>query len=339
MKNFAYGHAFNAVQLLETFNLSKLKFNSETCIRLTGHANRKILVRDIFKYTVFKVIDDVINESINFKCPGTNFATYLYMKRVTGNVFKKARQNGKWGEVDLWGSNFSSAMLVYETQRKGHRKAKPIYVDVKRRDAIIEKVNSGFVYTNIYEREIDYYIPYISERFPGIEEKDFKYILSSCFKLLYLHTVYGADVTLKVLTPDSFAYFGHALHDPLDHFNYYCHKLAKKLAYTIKKKKIPHGEYFYFALRDKQYDEYTQTKLEHPRQKIFTFNNLLIFAFQDICHVKKRTCRHFFRVKYTYDNNTRFFESVKFKDFEYLYSQEPSKFADISVENHKYEHL
>ena len=38
-------------------------------------------------------------------------------------------------------------MLVYETQRKGHRKAKPIYVDVKRRDAIIEKVNSGFVYT------------------------------------------------------------------------------------------------------------------------------------------------------------------------------------------------
>ena len=61
-------------------------------------------------------------------------------------------------------------MLVFDSQKKGFRKTRNVYLDSNRRDKIIEKVNSGFVYTNIKEREVDYYIPIIMEKFPGISK-------------------------------------------------------------------------------------------------------------------------------------------------------------------------
>ena len=95
MANRAFGHAFNAKQLLETLNLSKVKFTSSTCKALTNNQDRRTLVINIFKTTLFLIIDDIIENSINFKCPGCRLPTYIYMKRVDGSLFKKARKNGR----------------------------------------------------------------------------------------------------------------------------------------------------------------------------------------------------------------------------------------------------
>lgn len=339
MAHYALGHAFNSEQLVETLDITKLHFNTTFCKQLTGHTRRRELSSFIFRTTLFLIIDDIIEEGINFKCPGCRLPTYMYMKRITGNAFKQARQKGKWFDVDLLESNFSSAMLVFDSQKKGFRRTRNIYLDTNRRDKIIEKVNSGFVYTNINEREVDYYIPIIMEKFPGISKKDINYILSECFKLLYLHIVYGTDVVLKMSTPNSFAYFGFLTTNSMVFYTYYSKKLYKKLLYTIKKRKIPHGEYFYFTLTDTQYEEYIKIKSEHPRQKIFSFENIMMYAHKDLCYVKQRQYKYFFKVKYKYEFNTIFFTNVKLKNIELYCIKPPCKFKDILVDNYEYENI
>lgn len=339
MTRYALGHAFNAKQLVESFDINKLHFNTTLCKQLTGHTKRRDLVSTIFRTTLFLIIDDIINDSINFKCPGCRLPTYLYMKRVEGNAFKQARQRGRWFDIDLLESNFSSAMLVFDSQKKGFRKTRNVYLDSNRRDKIIEKVNSGFVYTNIKEREVDYYIPIIMEKFPGISKKDINYILSGCFKLLYLHIVYGVDVLLKMSTPNSFAYFGFLTNNSLLFYSYYSKKLYRKILYTLKKRKIPHGEYFYFTLSEKDYEQYIKTKLEHPKQKIFAFENIMLYAFKDLCYVKQRQHKYFFKVKYQHQFNTIFFTNVKLKNIELYNIKEPCKFKDILVDNYEYEYI
>jgi len=339
MANRAFGHAFNAKQLLETLNLSKVKFTSSTCKALTNNQDRRTLVINIFKTTLFLIIDDIIENSINFKCPGCRLPTYIYMKRVDGSLFKKARKNGRWADVDLLESNFSSAYLTIDIQRKVYRYNKSIYVDTTRRDRIIEKINSGFIYSNINERDITYYIPTLTSIFPGITSNDLISILSNCFKLLYLHITYGTDVVIKTITPSSFAYFGSSYNNSITFYHYYARKLYKKLLYTIKKRKIPHGEYFYFALSKKQYEEYKKVKLEHPKQKIFYFDKVVLYAYKDLRDVKEKNKHYYFKIKYEHWRNVLFLNNIRLKNIELTDIIQNAKFDNILIESHKYEIL
>lgn len=337
MANRALGHAFNAKQLLETVDLSKVKFTSSTCKALTNSQDRRGLVVDIFKTTLFLVIDDIIENSVNFKCPGCRLPAYLYMKRIDGKRFKEARRRGKWFDVDLLESNFSAAALAFDVTRKGYTTTKSLYVDTARRDKIISKINEGFIYSNIKEREIDHYIPELLKLFPGISANDLVNILSNCFKLLYLHIVYGTDVMIKTITPNSFAYFGLGYTNSLLFYQYYSRKLYKKLLYTIKKRKIPHGEYFYFALTKQQYGEYIKIKEEHPKQKVFCFDRLVLYAFKDLRDVKEKSKFYYFRVKYDHWRPTVLLENVRLKNIELTDVTRCAKFEDILIDSHKYE--
>ena len=91
------------------------------------------------------IVDDIIENNVHFLLPtiGSNEA-YLYMKKTSGNNFKKAFKNGKWRDVDFLTSNFTGYQLALSVKSsKRPAKEKSIYLDCKHKNRITELTNEG----------------------------------------------------------------------------------------------------------------------------------------------------------------------------------------------------
>ena len=91
------------------------------------------------------IIEDIIENNVHFLLPtlGSSEA-YLYMKKTSGNSFKRAVKNGKWRDVDFLTSNFSGYQLALSVKSpKRPEKEKPIYLDYTHKDRITELTNNG----------------------------------------------------------------------------------------------------------------------------------------------------------------------------------------------------
>lgn len=145
--NYALGHAFNLKHLFENFNLKRLKMSCNDCLDITGYTrHRDILAQQIFKESVKLVINDIIDNNVTFKFPGVN--AEIYMKRTVDEEFAQARRNGKWEEIDFISSFFSGYELCLAMKRKDGNvlRTKPIYVDKKLKQKIIDNTNNGKQY-------------------------------------------------------------------------------------------------------------------------------------------------------------------------------------------------
>lgn len=145
--NYALGHAFNLKHLFENFNLKRLKMSCNDCLDITGYTrHRDILAQQIFKESVKLVINDIIDNNVTFKFPGDRGT--IHMGRVTGEEFVTARQNGKWQDIDFIASFFSGYELYMTMLKKdgSPTRIKPIYVDKKLKQKIIDNTNNGKQY-------------------------------------------------------------------------------------------------------------------------------------------------------------------------------------------------
>ena len=116
----------------------------------------------------------------------------------------------------------------------------------------------------------DYY-DQICEEYPTIPKSDIKRILQYGFKSLYLHNSYGGDVLIN--RKGFWFYCGQLMNNSIRWFEYYKRKMRIKLRVMYKRKQIPWNGYYYFALSEKQYNEYLgqKTKRGRPKKK-FTFS-------------------------------------------------------------------
>lgn len=144
--NYALGYALCAKDLFYNFDVKKLKMTKQQCIDIYSDGNKKDLAAKIFVKSVEKVIEDIIDNNIHFKLPGST-KSYIFMKRTEGDKFKKAFRNGKWREIDFIESNFSGYQLYLEMQSdKRMPRQKPIYVSPKLKQKIIDNTNAGKQY-------------------------------------------------------------------------------------------------------------------------------------------------------------------------------------------------
>jgi predicted signal transduction protein with EAL and GGDEF domain len=144
-QNFAMGHAFSAKDLFHNFPIDKLKMDYNTVRSIYSDGDKRSLSASIFAKGMQLIVEDIIENNVHFLLPtlGSN-ESYLYMKKVSGNDFKKAVKNGKWRDVDFLTSNFSGyqlAMSVKSTKRP--EKEKSIYLGYKHKDRITELTNEG----------------------------------------------------------------------------------------------------------------------------------------------------------------------------------------------------
>ena len=147
-RNYAMGHCFTGKDLFNNFPVNKLKMSKEQCIATYPDGSKRDLAASIFTRSVQIVVDDIINNNVDFKFPTLGQTqAYLRMKRTTSQNFKKAFKNGKWNDVDFLTSNFSGYQIVLDMEsKKRTTRQKDIYLSPKDRDRITENTNLGKQY-------------------------------------------------------------------------------------------------------------------------------------------------------------------------------------------------
>lgn len=143
--NYATGAAFNLDDMFENFPYEKLDLTCKEAERINKNPHKDKLVKKIFRTCFKKVIDDIIDKNIIFKLPVND--SELKMRRIHGQQFTKARQNGKFKEIDFLESYFSGYEIELNVYKRGGlKRSKNVYVDPRRKQRIIDNTNLGMQY-------------------------------------------------------------------------------------------------------------------------------------------------------------------------------------------------
>lgn len=184
----------------------------------------------------------------------------------------------------------------------------------------------------------DYY-SYIKEQFPEVSMADIKRILNYGFKQVYLLNSFGGDLCIK--DNDFWCYMGTLTNNSLRHFHYYVNKLTVRLRVLYKRKNIQWDGYYYFALTDKQYEDYvSQQNTKGRKRKKFKYGNQYLFKMLDECKLREYNRKYIFRVPVGYDLGFVLYKpDYVTTDAELIITRDSQKFEDILVNNNKYDLL
>ena len=138
---WATSYALTARDLYTNFDYKKLKTDYKELPRPLCDNPRQLLAR-IFRYFFFLVIVDIIENKTTFRFPRT-FRAFLEMLPVSGNDFIRARQNGKFQDVDFLTSDFTGYNLGLRYNTRYGKWTKALHVTEKYKDRITELTNQG----------------------------------------------------------------------------------------------------------------------------------------------------------------------------------------------------
>lgn len=144
-QKFAMGHTFRARDLFHNFPIDKLKMDYDTVKRMYPDGDKRSLSASIFTKGMQLIVEDIIENNVHFLLPtlGTT-ESYMYMKKTSGNDFKRAFKRGKWRDIDFLTSNFTGYQLAMSVKsKKRPEKEKLIYLGYKHKDRITELTNEG----------------------------------------------------------------------------------------------------------------------------------------------------------------------------------------------------
>ncbi len=337
---YALGYAWKLNELYQNFNSAALKIDGVSLTRLYGDEHKKKLCYRVFRECVKLIINDIIENDVEFQLPTGSRKTSLLMHTYRDEAFKKARKNGKFKEVDFLNSNFVANQI--NLYMYGHRKipkTKLVYLNKDYKDRITQYTNSGRVYYGKIPKTIkDYYQP-IKELFPKIPDTDLHKILNFGWRSLYLINSYGGDILIQ--EPSFWFYIGALSNDSLVHFNYYKTKLRNKIRIMYNRKKIQWDGYYYFGLSEERYTEYLNSKKKKGRpRKNYDFGDILLFKVWDECSLAESNLKYFFKVPYPIDMGFAFYaRNFKTKEAEFILEREPLKFKDILTINNDYDFI
>ena len=189
------------------------------------------------------------------------------------------------------------------------------------------------------ERTIQDYYEEIYDKYPNIPKSDIKRILQYGWKALHIYNCNGGDVLLN--RQKFWMYCGSLMNNSLRYFNYYKSKMKVKLRVMYKRKHIPWNGYYYFALTEKQYQEYLSQKNKkgRPRKK-FTFNKVFLYKIYDECNITESGNVALFRIPLILEKGfTLYKEELVTDKAELILERQPLTFNDILLSNYNYEFI
>ena len=189
------------------------------------------------------------------------------------------------------------------------------------------------------QKTIQDYYEALAAEYPEIPIQDIKRICQYGWKSLYLHNSYGGDVLLR--RKDFWFYSGRLMNNSLKYFDYYARKMRIKLRVLYKRYKIEWDGYYYFALTQKQYEDYLSQKNHKGRpRKNFKFGKVVLYKIYDECSIIEHAKVALFRVKMKRDKGfTLYDEDYKTGDSELILVREPLKFEDILLSKYNYQYI
>lgn len=330
--NIATGYCFSSKDIMANLDLSKLALTRANSIKYFNQRNRRIVAIRVFLFCIKTILLDIINNNVTFMLP-TKRECYIYMKKTSGEDFKQARRNGKWLDVDYLMSNFSGYQMEFVYIASERMITKPIYVNKELRDIITENTNKGKQYYYSVPKHINDYYNIVSEKFPKIPLKDIERILKFAWNSVYLHNVYGGDVLLLDRITNKFIfYIGKLTYDSLKHFKYYVKKMIVKIRVYYNRSKVPWDGYYYFGLREDQYQNYlSQIKSVGRKRKHFTFDGtIMLYKIYDECKVTQFNCKYFFKIPTGVDLGYKYLKyGFKTDKAEYIETLEANGFKTL----------
>ena len=189
------------------------------------------------------------------------------------------------------------------------------------------------------QKTIQDYYDKICEEYPTIPKSDIKRILQYGYKSLYLHNSYGGDVLIKRL--GFWFYCGQLMNNSVKWFEYYKRKMRIKLRIMYKRKRLSWNGYYYFALSEKQYNEYLSQKNKRGRpKKKFTFSNVILYKIYDECNISESGKVAVFKIPMPLDLGfTTYKETLTTDKAELVLVREPLKLEDILLSVYDYEFI
>lgn len=143
---YATGYAINIDDMFLSFPTNKMELSSKECEAMIGNRHKEEIAKKIFKKAIDLVLNDIIENNVTFELPTNSKKCELKMKRFDREQLSKARQNGKWKDIDFLESNFSAYQMAFKFQSKGVFREKLVYLDPKHRDKITKYTNEGKQY-------------------------------------------------------------------------------------------------------------------------------------------------------------------------------------------------
>lgn len=189
------------------------------------------------------------------------------------------------------------------------------------------------------QKTVQDYYEILQKEYPNIPLSDIKRICQYGWKSFYLHNSYGCDVLIKRY--DFWAYCGSFYKNPIYYFDYYKKKLCTKLRILYKRYKTKWNGYYYFALTEKQYQEYLNQKNKkgRPRKK-FKFKKIFLYKIFDECNIFNHNRVAIFKVPYPLDMGFKYYKEELISEESELVLERPFlKFKDILPSNYKYQLL
>lgn len=148
MKHYAIGWACNLNDLFVRFPYEKCK----SLIRnyFTKNTQRQ-KVKQVFREGIQQILEDIIENNVTYKIQGIGYqGGEIHMEAIQGSEFEKARQNGKFKDIDFLESLFTGyQMYLYVHGKRDnflHRRKFPIYVNRYLREKLTEYTNKGKPY-------------------------------------------------------------------------------------------------------------------------------------------------------------------------------------------------
>lgn len=142
-------HCFYPYDLYENFNATTgLKIKRTVVQEKYGVNKKRKLCASVLIYCFYLILCDIIENNITFELPlFNNRLASIYVKPITGNRFKQARQNGAYADIDILMSNFTGYQLTYSWQTKsGGYRYKPVYICKRFKDVFYKYINEGKQY-------------------------------------------------------------------------------------------------------------------------------------------------------------------------------------------------
>lgn len=143
--NYAMGCGFNVDEMAINFQKKKLKMKPEQYKKYVG-PHKAYMINHIFVDSLKMILEDVINNDVNFKLPVSPKKCEIRMIKFEGDKFMEARKNGKFKDIDYLQSMFTGYQLGLFIYEDTHTRIKPIHVDNKVKKQLVDKVNSGHTY-------------------------------------------------------------------------------------------------------------------------------------------------------------------------------------------------
>lgn len=337
---FALGHTFKSEDMLQNFNVKRLKVSVKACKQMNGEHTKDNFIRKLFGYALSLIVMDIIERNVTFWFPLTGSRKCnLHMQKYTGARFKRLRQYGKWIDVDIIASNFAGYQIGFYMYGNRTPRVKPVYISKYLTKKITDNTNKGMPYgEGCIDTRIQDYFKDIQKKYTSLSDKDLKIILTYMFKQLYLLNSYGGDTLIQ--SKRFWFYVGRLKVDSIEWYKYYIRKLAVKLRIKYKRAHPNWDGYLYFSRTERQFQEYLQQKRFGCRpKKYFDFDNVMVYQIFDECKIMERRSRYFFRFKRPVAMNYKFFLKHLRENVELFSIQPYRKFKDILISNYNYEYL